>query len=75
MWKVAMAKDRKTLTDADIVSQRTPGRRTGHAADTDGAHAHTDRDAGKPAPTDTAKAAKDPDKAKDSDAKTDHDKR
>ena len=70
-----MAKDRKTLTDADIVSQRASGRRAGQAADADGAHAQTDRDAGKRAPAGPAGAAKDHDKVKDRDAKTDHDKR
>jgi hypothetical protein len=71
-----MGKNRKTLTDADIVSQRTPSRRTGQdrAADADAGHARTDRDAGQRAAANPAKAGKDHDKVKDRDTKTDRDR-
>jgi hypothetical protein len=70
-------KDRKTLTDADIVSQRTPPRRTGQdrAADTDAGHARTDHDGATRAPAGPAQAAKDHGKVKDRDSKTDRDSR
>jgi hypothetical protein len=62
-----MGKDRKTLTDADIVSQRTPPRRAGQdrATDADAGHAPTDHDAGQQASGDRAHAPNDHDKAGD----------
>jgi len=68
-----MAKDRKTLTDADIVSRRSSAGRAGQGAsgDADTAHAKSDRDGG--ASPRKAEEVKDHDAAKDRDKAEDHD--
>jgi hypothetical protein len=70
-----MAKDPKTLTDADIVSRRSSAGRPeqGASGDADTAHAKSDRDGGAEASARKAKAVKDHDAAKDRDKVEDHD--
>jgi hypothetical protein len=64
-----MAKDRKTLTDADIVSRRSSAGRAGQGAsgDADTAHAKSDRDGGAETSARKTNAVKDHDAAKDRD--------
>jgi hypothetical protein len=64
-----MAKDRKTLTDADIVSRRTGAGRGGHgeSSDADTPRTTGDRDTGAGAAPPKARAVKSRDKASDRD--------